>query len=289
MGLKGLNCLRAIHDFVEQGNDAQISYVEFATDKNVENDYSEAIENFCREKAIVPVNRNNTDAESAYSCDINFAIGWRWIIENRKDNLIVLHDSILPKYRGFNPLVTALIEGDREIGVTALKANAEFDKGNIVGVKTTEISYPIKIENAIERISELYDELIVEVIRKKLSNTLHEQIQDEKKATYSLWRDEEDYQIDWDQDANRILNFINAVGFPYAGAISYVDEKKIKITDAELEEDLVIANRTPGKILFMRDNEPVVVCAEGLLKIKKAVDAETDQKVIFQKFRSRFK
>nr|WP_294934543.1 formyltransferase family protein [uncultured Flavobacterium sp.] len=289
MGFKGLTCLKAVHNFVQNNEQVQLSAVVYAKDKNVENDYSTEIEHFCNGNAIQLISRTTADAHLANNSDINFAIGWRWLIDNSNDTLIVLHDSILPKYRGFNPLVTALIEGDKEIGVTALKANAEFDKGNIVGVKTTEITYPIKIEKAIALISEQYDDLIIEVLGKKLSNTLSEQVQDETKASYSLWRDEEDYQIDWNQDANRILNFINAVGFPYAGAVSYVDNKKIKIIDAEIEEDLLIANRTAGKILFMIENEPVVVCAKGLLKIKTAIDAETEQKVIFQKFRSRFK
>ena len=289
MGLKGLNCLKAVHSFVQKNEQAQLSHVVYAKDKNVENDYSAEIEHFCKEHTLKLSDRNTANEDLANVSDINFAIGWRWMIDNSNDTLIVLHDSILPKYRGFNPLVTALIEGDREIGVTALKANAEFDEGNIVGVKTTEISYPVKIEKAIEKISELYNDLIIEVLEKKLSDSLQEEIQDDAKASYSLWRDEEDYHVDWNQDANRILNFINAVGFPYAGAVSYVDGKKIKIIDAEITEDLIIANRTPGKILFMKENEPVVVCAKGLLKIKTAVDAATEQKVFFQKFRSRFK
>ncbi|MEW5676542.1 formyltransferase family protein [Flavobacterium enshiense] len=289
MGLKGLNCLKAIYDFTQESDATSLSYVVYATDKNVANDYALEIEAFCKKHSLPLIARKDEDENLSNCSDINFAIGWRWIIPNENDNLIVLHDSILPKYRGFNPLVTALIEGDKEIGVTALKANAEYDRGNIVGVKTITIAYPITIETAIEEISKCYDDLVIDVLKNKAADTLKETVQDEAQASYSLWRDDEDYQIDWQQEGYRILNFINAVGFPYAGAVTYLDNQKIIIVKAAIAEDVLIANRTPGKVIFMDSGIPTVVCGKGLLRVIEAIDAETGKKIIFQKFRSRFK
>ena len=72
------------------------------------------------------------------------AVSWRWMIKHPKNKLIVFHDSILPKYRGFAPLVNMLINGEKEIGVSAIFGADEYDS-EIISEKTT-ISYPIKIQ-----------------------------------------------------------------------------------------------------------------------------------------------
>ena len=87
--------------------------------------------------------------------DYQLAIGWRWLISGT-ENLIVLHDSLLPKYRGFAPLVNSLINGEQEIGVTAIWAGPEFDAGEIIFQEKAGICYPIKIQEAIEIVSGLY-------------------------------------------------------------------------------------------------------------------------------------
>ena len=65
------------------------------------------------------------------------------------NTLIVIHDSILPTYRGYLPLVSQLIDGQKEIGVTAILANENFDEGDIVHISKTKINYPITINDAI--------------------------------------------------------------------------------------------------------------------------------------------
>ena len=80
-----------------------------------------------------------------------FAIGWKWIIDNTSQ-LIVLHDSLLPKYRGFSPLVNSLINGDTLTGVTALFASSEYDKGEIIeqaqiGLDKNSTITKLRVEN----------------------------------------------------------------------------------------------------------------------------------------------
>jgi methionyl-tRNA formyltransferase len=54
-----------------------------------------------------------------------------------------MHDSLLPKYRGFAPLPNALINGEREVGVTALFASEEYDMGDIVCQRRLAVEYPM--------------------------------------------------------------------------------------------------------------------------------------------------
>jgi methionyl-tRNA formyltransferase len=285
MGLKGLSCLDAVILFCgDYPEKASISYVVAARDKNVLNDYFDEIQSLATKHNLLFFER--TIAALLPEADVMFAIGWRWLIKEDINKLIVFHDSLLPKYRGFSPLVTALIEGDDEIGVTGIHANAEFDKGNIVGAKKISITYPIKIETAIERISVLYKDLLVETLQRLSAGVPGGIVQDERLATYSLWRDEADYHIDWSQSAERICRFIDAVGYPYNGAFTLIDGSKIRILEAEQAGDLNIVNRIAGKVLFLQDNCTTVVCGTGLLKIILAVD-ETGEKIAFTKLRAR--
>src|SRR5579862_2375045 len=123
-----------------------------SVDDAVENDYNAEIKNLCSKYNLAYYDRGNDFSISSNYC---FAIGWRWII-NTKAKLIVFHDSLLPKYRGFNPLVSCLLNSEKNIGVTALFANDKYDAGEIIMQDSTCIDYPIKIQQAIDKICVLY-------------------------------------------------------------------------------------------------------------------------------------
>lgn len=253
-------------------------------DANLEKDYYDEIQALCLDNIIAFYNRK----EEFVPTGTRIAISWRWMINNT-DDLIVIHDSLLPKYRGFNPLVTALINGDTEIGVTALYANDEFDRGDIIYQSAITIQYPIKIQDAISSIASCY----ADVAGKILSNLqqgkpLPRTAQDETQASYSLWRDEQDYEIDWQMPAEYIKRSIDALGYPYKGAKTTVDGMHVRITDAEIMPDLNISNRTAGKVIMIKDGKPLVVCGEGILKIERMTD-DAGKAITLNKFRVRFK
>ena len=132
-------------------------------------------------------------------------------------------------------------------------------------------------------ILKIYEDIKFE---RKLSTTP----QNEVEATYSLWRDEEDYQINWFSNSDSINRFIDAVGYPYFGAFSYVQGTKVRILDAEVYTDLTIENRTPGKVIFIRNTHPVVVCGERLLILKNVIyDKSGESFLPLKRLRVRFK
>ena len=113
--------------------------------------------------------------------------------------------------------------------------------------------------------------------------------QDDDEATYSLWLDDKDYTINWSLDSYSILRFIDALGFPYLGARTKFGDKEIIILEAEICNDIKIVNREPGKVVFMKDGKPIVVCGIGLLKIINAIEVETRKSIFpLTKFRIRF-
>jgi methionyl-tRNA formyltransferase len=285
MTQKGFEILKAITE--ENILLSLISEIVVGRDKNIENDFADEIISLCKQRSIKYFERNeNFITSSNYS----IAISWRWLIADNDSKLIVLHDSLLPKYRGFAPLVNMLINKENKIGVSAIFASEEYDKGDIIAQSQTEINYPIKISNAIDLISKNYIELVINILSTlSEGNKLSSISQNEELASYSLWRNEDDYLIDWAQDSNDILNFINAVSSPYKGASTFINGlNKIRVLEAEIESDVQIENRNVGKVIFIKEKNPVIVCGSGLIKLINVIDDKTQENLLpFKNFRIR--
>lgn len=256
-----------------------------ASDANVVEDHSIQIKELCKKNGIPCFDRKEKNAIEASHA---FVVSWRWMLAENK-GLIIFHDSLLPRYRGYAPLVNMLVNGEKRIGVTALFAGKEFDTGDIIAQKSATIAYPITIAQAIARIGPLYSALAEEIAAKIIAGKkISGKKQNEKLASYSLWRDEEDYTIDWNKTAAEIKRHIDATGNPYKGASSSVEGKKVHVLAAEIVKDVKIENRTPGKMIFLQSGSPVVACKKGLLKITSLKDDDGKDLLPLTKFRTRF-
>jgi methionyl-tRNA formyltransferase len=285
LGEKGLSVLEAL---LNNGYAEYISRIIIGRDENISNDCSIDIEKLATLHKIPTEERS----PNIYLSDDEFGIliSWKWLIKNQVNDLIVFHDSILPKYRGFNPLVTALINGDEEIGATAIFASNEIDEGEIIYQRKINITYPLKIKDAINIIAVLYAEMACDIFKEIFDkkNKLLSHPQKIENTSFSLWRDEKDYFIDWSNSSQEIERFINATSFPYDDAKTIINNQVIRITEAESLDDIYIINRTPGKLLNINidKREATVVCGIGLIRIKKCstLDKHTYE---FRKLRTR--
>lgn len=282
MTRKGLSVIRAI-----QANFPELlELVVAARDRNIQDDCFDEIAKFCRSNSIRFASR---DESVEVNSDYIMAISWKWIIADAHSRLIVFHDSILPRYRGFNPLVTALINGDTRIGVSAIFGSDEYDRGDIIGIEEADIEYPITIAEAINAIIPCYESLALKVAKKiQMGLPITGRSQSNYGASYSLWRDEEDYLIDWSESSTNIRRFVDAVGYPYKGASSIVDGKIVRVLKVQEVPDVLIENRTPGKVIFIENHKPVVVCGVGLLRIDEMIDEAGIPILRLPRFRLRF-
>lgn len=290
MTQKGLATLLAVLEIYPK-SEVQVF---IGQDDNVQNDFSNEIIYMCQKHNVsYEIYRNKQtilpDDEGSHT----IAISWKWLIKLEKSTLIVFHDSLLPKYRGFNPLVSMLINKERSIGVSAIYGATEYDTGDIIAQASRDIDYPILISTAIDIICEVYRELATHLCLTILSGDELQKIkQNESEATYSLWRDDTDYLVNWGWSASKIARMIDAVGFPYSGArAETICGLAIRINSSRISRDVTIENRDPGKIIFWDDEGPTVVCGKELLKL-------TDYEIVGDqhsggkenlKFRSRFK
>lgn len=284
LGFKGYYLIKNIpDDYI-----SLIDSVVIAKDSNVDNDFFDEIEKVCIKRNLVFYERN---FEKKSDAEYYILIGWRWLMPiGNSVKVIVFHDSLLPKYRGFNPLVTALINGDERIGATCLFASDEYDKGEIICQEAIDIVYPIKIADAINLIAMLYYKLFLSFVYMIKNNSLKSFPQNESDSTYSLWRDDVDYYIDWKWDARKIEKFINAVGPPYLGARTFIKNECFIIKNAKAMMDVMVEDREQniGKVIFKKENKLVVVCGVGLLEIDGLIKLNGLEYNIENKFRIRF-
>ena len=112
-----------------------------------------------------------------------------------------------------------LINGEKEIGVSAIFGSANYDSGNLIAQQKMTINYPIKIYNAIKLNNVNYLKLVEMLINKILNGKQLKGVpQNNHQATYSIWRATDDFNIDWNQSSEDIKRFIDTLGYPYNGA-----------------------------------------------------------------------
>ena len=158
-GFKGINFLEAIC------NDCNISFVSSYVVKGTLDNSFENIKSFCLKNQFRFIERQYLSKSFFDEADIFFVVGWQFIIKEIDDRFIIIHDSLLPKFRGFSPTVTALILGEKTIGVTALEPSVKADTyGPIYSQAGIEITYPLKIKDAFLLLNDCYVQLAKNIL-----------------------------------------------------------------------------------------------------------------------------
>ncbi len=280
VGQKGARFLKDL----EARGWAPTRIVSYCQKDDAANSY-ETIESFARTHCIEL--ENNTRPRLAKD-ELAFIVGWQFFVKGEHERLIVFHDSLLPRYRGFAPTVSALINGEKEIGVTALKPVSGVDAGPVYAQTAIPITYPIKIKDALDIQAGAMAALAAKLLAHETGDGLpRPRPQTEADATFSVWRDQEDYHINWAEPATRIARMIDAVGSPYEGARTLYRGEEVIINAAEVIADLKFEIRQPGKFWSLTDGIPTVICGTGLLKLHD-VTSKTGAAIEFKQLRSRF-
>jgi methionyl-tRNA formyltransferase len=288
--------LKYLEYFLENDLITYLSGVISFKEKNVKDQYYEEIKDLSQKNNLLFYdwktikNRIEPFIKETDTTHI-ILISWGYLLPQKitrllKSKMIVYHDSLLPKYRGFSPLPSALINGEKFFGFSVILAEEEMDKGNILLQKKFLLRNDIYINEAIDFISKEYARTIPELIA-LLKNNSSGKEQNDEEATYSIWRDIDDMQVDWSQSSEEIYNFIRALGPPYLGAYSFLNGEKIYIYKSQVIEEVNFEIRNPGKIWKINNDEAFVVCGKGILKIFECY-TENKEKLYFKKLKQRF-
>jgi len=175
---------------------------------------------------------------------------------------INLHGSLLPQYRGAAPINWAVINGEKETGVTTFKLQHEIDTGNIL----LQESFPIGDDDTAgevhDKMKEIGAQLLVKTVKGLADGTLTEipqQATDQLPVTGSSLKHApkiftETCKIDWNQSVSAIYNLIRGLA-PYPAAFTYLNEKMLKIYKAKKEMPIPDSNRKKEPGTFETDNK----------------------------------
>jgi methionyl-tRNA formyltransferase len=208
--------------------------------------------------------------------DLMFVVSWRYLIPSsifHRPHLgtFILHDSLLPKYRGFAPTVWAIINGEDHTGATLFEISEKVDEGAIVDQERVPIGPHDTIGVVIEHVTQAYLDLLERNLANLLNGTAPRYPQDHTQATYTCKRLPEDDQIDWTASSECIYNLIRAVSMPYPGAYTYLSGEKIRIWAAQRPPtSRRYVGKVPGRVVDIRPNEgTVVLTGDGTLLLTK--------------------
>ena len=179
---------------------------------------------------------------------------------------INLHGSLLPKYRGRCPLNWAVINGEKETGVTLHYMTEKPDNGDILAQEKFAIGTNDTAKDVHMNATRAAAKLLKAALPKLRKGTLKAVKQDEKKATYFGGRKPEDGAIDWGKTASEVRNLVRAVTRPYPGAFSFLGEKKYIFWD--VSEARGAAKAFPGTVLSV--NPLTIACGKGAVTVNYA-------------------
>jgi len=179
-----------------------------------------------------------------------------------------LHASLLPSYRGASPVNWAIINGDKETGVTAIVMDKGVDTGPILlsekaGIKEDETAGELS-----RKLSEVGAALLVKAIELFLEGRIKPAPQDDRNATCAPLLKKEDGKIDWNLGAERIKNLVRGLS-PWPGAYTFLRGKLLKIHSAEAQGDSGDSvDLKPGMVFEAEKGRIRVKCGSGVLEIK---------------------
>lgn len=202
---------------------------------------------------------------------ITFAFGQilsKEVLEIPKYSTINLHASLLPLYRGANPIQRALINGDKKTGICTMITEEGLDCGGICLRDEIEITEDMNYEELFEHIAERSPELIEQTLLNIKSGALQpiEQLHDN--ATYAHKIKKEDAQIDWSKSAREIHNLVRGL-YKSPSAHCFFKAKLVKILETKVLDDEIPAGFVGdvGEILKISKEGIEVSTQTGILLI----------------------
>ena len=188
------------------------------------------------------------------------------VLDYPKYGCVNVHVSLLPKYRGAAPMQRAIIEGEKETGVTIMYMAEGVDTGDIIAAEAFPIGAEDDFEAIHDRSAEVGARLLVKTIKDIADGVATRTPQDDSLATHAAKIEKEDCKIDFSRSARAIDCAIRGVT-PIPGAFAYLKGKMLKIFKATPTE----GKGRPGEVIAVDPKGSgsfTVACTEGALLVK---------------------
>ena len=181
------------------------------------------------------------------------------ILNAPKYGAINVHSSILPKYRGAAPINWAILNGERETGVTIMYMAKELDAGDIICTRTTEIAPEENAQELTERLALLGAEALHEAVEQIGNGTVHRTPQDHSAYTYAPMLSKELSPMDWTRSARQLHDQVRGL-YPWPSAQTELGGKKIKVHQTRVGE---ATDAPAGTVLTAGKKGLEIACGDG--------------------------
>ncbi len=195
--------------------------------------------------------KNNEEFEyiKSINADLAIVVAYGQIIPKEflkltKNGFINIHASILPRWRGAAPIQRAIMNLDKETGLSIMKIEEELDTGPVCNMYKINIENNLNAEEISEKLSSIASEKILDNIDDILDEKANFIEQDHTMATYASKIKKSEGQIDWKDNAKNIIGKINGL-YPAPGAFFNFNGERHKILKAEIGN----GQGKPGEIL----------------------------------------
>ena len=177
-----------------------------------------------------------------------------------------VHGSLLPQYRGAAPINWAIINGEKQTGVTTFQLQHAIDTGNILLQAPIDISENMTAGELHDIMKEVGANVLVKTIEGLQNNTIKAtpQTNDNVTLKHAPKIFTQDCEIDWHQSVNDIHNLIRGLA-PFPGAITKVEGKIVKLYSTNKLPSSV--TETPGTFITDGKTFAKIACKDGYIGI----------------------
>lgn len=189
------------------------------------------------------------------------------ILDLPKYGCVNIHASLLPKYRGSAPIQWAVIDGEKETGVTTMMMDVGLDTGDMLEKAVVALDAEETGGSLFEKLSHEGGRLILSTLDHLLKGTAIRTKQPEEGATYARMLDKALGSIDWTMEAAAIERLIRGLN-PWPSAYTHYEDKTMKLWAAEVGDSSFAASPVPGEITELGKDFFLVQTGKGSLAVK---------------------
>ncbi|GAQ60484.1 methionyl-tRNA formyltransferase [Streptomyces scabiei] len=260
---------RTLRALLDSGHEVALVVTHPQSDHAYEKIWNDSVADLAEQHGVPVLLRNRPGDEELLRAlkeadpDLIVANNWRtWlppeIFDLPPHGTLNIHDSLLPAYAGFSPLIWALINGEREVGVTAHRMDGELDMGDVLLQRSVPVGPKDTATDLFHRTVDLIGPLVVDSLELIDSGRAVWTPQDRSRSSFFHKRSLEDSRIDWTWPAEDLERFVRAQSDPYPNAFTHHRGERIRIVAASVSEGRY--GGTPGRI-FIREGDGVVIVA----------------------------
>ena len=207
------------------------------------------------------------------------------ILEIPKLGCINVHGSLLPKYRGAAPIQWAILNGDKETGITTMYMNEGMDTGDMILKEKVTIGEDETTGELWDRLSKIGGELLVKTLKEIEKGTAPREKQGDDFSIAPML-DKEMAKIDWEnKSAIEIKNLVRGLN-PIMGAYSFLNGKKIKFWNVAIatNKEIPAEGLKNGTVILSNPKDGLFIkTKEGIIKVLE-IQGENAKRMPIQDF-----